>query len=144
MLSASRSALTHWTPLQEPHSGSLSVLSQSALCQAQESREQVWSRRIEMWLVLANSPSPLRVGKQSTWRLAEASSLLSLGRTQDSKRRKTVQQKKGKEGVKIPGMHPSFLTLKARILKSALPQNRYHLLSTGTVLNTLAHHFKEP
>lgn len=132
-------------PPQEPHSGSLAVPSQSAPCQAQESREQLWSRWTEMWLVPANSPSPLSTDKQNTWSLAEALSLQSLGRTQDSNRQGTFEQERmANQGAETPCMHVSFLIWKAGILKSPLHQNRYHLLSTSTALNTFASYLKEP
>lgn len=66
-------------PLQDPYSSSLSVLSQPAPCRVQESREQLWLRWTELWMVPASSPLPPQ-GKQSTQWPARASRLKSLRR----------------------------------------------------------------
>lgn len=105
MLSTSGSAFTHWMPPQEPHSGSLSVLTQSAPCQTLESMRQLRSRQTEERIISANGLSTLRMSKQSTQSLAKASGLQSLGRAQDSKRPKRM----GKQGANTHCVHLSLL-----------------------------------
>lgn len=89
-------------------------------------QKQLGCRWAEVWIISSKS-----VGEHSPQRLSEASSLWSLERTQDSKR----QARTGKQAVETHCVHLRFLIYKGEILKSALPRNRYHLLSTGTVLN---------
>lgn len=107
MLSTGASALPYWMPPQEPHSGSLSV-----------PPTRLGERRAALirmvWIVCANSLSPLSVGEQR--RLAEAPSLQSLGRTQDCK----GQERTGKWGAETQCVHLGFLICEARNLQSAL------------------------